>query len=130
EVRQAGIPKKLAITIGICVDHRRKNRSLESLQSNVKRLKEYKSRLVLFPVNKKKPKLGDSSQAECETVTQSKAKNLLPLKRVVIRERPREIKKHEKRLHVYSVLRQARSEAKNVGKHLKTDSKKKGKKKK
>ena len=27
----AGIPKKLAPTIGICVDHRRRNRSEESL---------------------------------------------------------------------------------------------------
>eukprot|EP00959_Pyramimonas_sp_CCMP1952_P435548 9120245-Pyramimonas_sp.AAC.1 len=31
ELKEAGIPRKLAPTIGICVDHRRKNRSLESL---------------------------------------------------------------------------------------------------
>ena len=45
----AGIPKKLAPTIGIAVDHRRKNRSLESLQANVQRLKTYKAKLVVFP---------------------------------------------------------------------------------
>merc|ERR1719318_1499661 len=42
ELKAAGIPVKSAKTIGISVDHRRKNRSTESLQSNVQRLKEYK----------------------------------------------------------------------------------------
>jgi large subunit ribosomal protein L13e len=31
-VQEAGIPRKLAPTIGIAVDNRRRNRSLESLQ--------------------------------------------------------------------------------------------------
>uniref|UniRef100_A0A453RWM0 Uncharacterized protein n=1 Tax=Aegilops tauschii subsp. strangulata TaxID=200361 RepID=A0A453RWM0_AEGTS len=31
-LQSAGIPKKLAPTIGISVDHRRKNRSLEGMQ--------------------------------------------------------------------------------------------------
>ncbi|KAJ0082116.1 hypothetical protein Patl1_12277 [Pistacia atlantica] len=35
--RRVGIPRKLAPTIGISVDHRRKNRSLEGLQANVQR---------------------------------------------------------------------------------------------
>jgi len=35
ELKAAGIPKKLAPTIGIAVDHRRRNRSLEGLQTNV-----------------------------------------------------------------------------------------------
>ncbi|KAE8676835.1 60S ribosomal protein L13-1 [Hibiscus syriacus] len=41
--------KKLAPTIGIAVDHRRKNRSLEGLQANFQRLKTYKAKLVVFP---------------------------------------------------------------------------------
>lgn len=45
----AGIPRKLAPTIGISVDHRRKNRSLEGFQVNVLRLKTYKQKLVVFP---------------------------------------------------------------------------------
>lgn len=53
----AGIPKKLAPTIGISVDHRRKNRSLESLQSNVQRLKTYKAKLVVFPRRARKFKV-------------------------------------------------------------------------
>lgn len=53
----AGIPKKLAPTIGISVDHRRKNRSLESLQANVQRLKTYKAKLVVFPRRARKFKV-------------------------------------------------------------------------
>ena len=48
-MQAAGIPKKLAPTIGISVDHRRKNKSLEGLQANVQRLKTYKAKLVIFP---------------------------------------------------------------------------------
>ncbi|KAK2991286.1 hypothetical protein RJ640_024551 [Escallonia rubra] len=47
--RAAGIPKEVAATIGMAVDHRRRSRSLEGLQANVQRLKSYKSKLVVFP---------------------------------------------------------------------------------
>jgi hypothetical protein len=53
----AGIPKKLAPTIGISVDHRRKNKSLEGLQTNVQRLKTYKAKLVIFPRRARKVKV-------------------------------------------------------------------------
>ena len=39
ELREAGVNVKLAPTIGIAVDHRRTNKSAESLQQNVARLK-------------------------------------------------------------------------------------------
>lgn len=53
----AGIPKKLAPTIGIAVDHRRRNRSLEGLQANVQRLKTFKAKLVVFPRRARKTKV-------------------------------------------------------------------------
>ena len=40
---------KFARTIGIAVDHRRRNDAKEELDFNVKRLKTYLSKLVLFP---------------------------------------------------------------------------------
>merc|ERR1712223_987438 len=43
-----GISKSMAKTIGITVDHRRRNKSVESLQVNAQRLKEYQSKLILF----------------------------------------------------------------------------------
>lgn len=54
--QEAGIPAKLAPTIGIAVDPRRRNSSLEGLQANVARLKAYRSNLVIFPRDAKKPK--------------------------------------------------------------------------
>lgn len=61
ELKSAGIPRKQALTIGIPVDHRRRNRSEESLARNVERLKAYQAKLILFPLKSKKPKKGDSS---------------------------------------------------------------------
>merc|ERR1719380_289421 len=49
ELREAKISPKLALTIGISVDHRRRNRCTESLQTNVARLKEYMTKLKVFP---------------------------------------------------------------------------------
>lgn len=60
-LQAAGIHKKTARTIGIAVDPRRRNRSTESLQANVQRLKEYRSKLILFPRKPSAPKKGDSS---------------------------------------------------------------------
>ena len=54
---QQAFPKtslKTALTIGIPIDHRRRNASLESIQANVQRLKEYKNKLIVFPKSSKK----------------------------------------------------------------------------
>jgi len=60
ELKSAGISAKKARTIGISVDHRRKNKSTESLQANVQRLKEYQSKLIVFPRKQSKPRKTDS----------------------------------------------------------------------
>ena len=76
--KAAGISRKVAPTIGISVDHRRKNRSAESLQANVQRLKEYKSKLIVFPKKASKPKQGDSE------VIMSKEAHVVPDTVIVI----------------------------------------------
>ncbi|CAN0428286.1 unnamed protein product, partial [Scytosiphon promiscuus] len=44
ELKEAGISKKVALTIGIAVDHRRTNKSVrESFATNVARLKDYRA---------------------------------------------------------------------------------------
>merc|ERR1712151_421818 len=58
ELAQAKISPILAKTIGIAVDHRRCNRSIESKQANVDRLKAYKEKLVLLPRKTGQPKKG------------------------------------------------------------------------
>mmetsp|Transcript_13396 Transcript_13396/g.48759 ORF Transcript_13396/g.48759 Transcript_13396/m.48759 type:complete len:214 (-) Transcript_13396:143-784(-) len=70
ELKEAEIPAKLAPTIGIAVDTRRKNKCLESLQANVARLKAYKSKLIIFPRKAGKPKAGDATEEELATAEQ------------------------------------------------------------
>jgi large subunit ribosomal protein L13e len=60
-VQAAGIGAHVARTIGVAVDHRRRNKCTESLQLNAARLKEYRSRLILFPKKMSKPKKGDAT---------------------------------------------------------------------
>ena len=60
-VQAAGIRKREARTIGIAVDFRRQNKSVESLQQNVQRLKEYRAKLILFPKKMSKPRKEDAS---------------------------------------------------------------------
>lgn len=73
ELKAAGVPLKLAKSIGIAVDARRVNKSVESLQRNISRLLEYKSKLVLFPKRKlAAPKKGEASVAEQAAATQLK----------------------------------------------------------
>merc|ERR1711991_309279 len=70
ELRSAGISPKQALCIGISVDHRRKNRSTESLQANVQRLKEYQSKLIVFPRKQSKPRKTDSEESELAVAAQ------------------------------------------------------------
>ncbi|KAL0043729.1 hypothetical protein WJX82_002869 [Trebouxia sp. C0006] len=116
ELKEAAIAPKTARTIGIAVDHRRKNRSLEGLQENANRLKAYKSKLVVFPRRSKKPKQGDSSAEELSTVQQHDGRHVLP----IVHEKaepelvsiPEELKTGER---AYYKLRLARTNAKLVG---------------
>ena len=58
EIKKAGLSVRFARTIGISVDHRRKNKSSETLQKNVNELELYKSKIVLHPLKPNKPKKG------------------------------------------------------------------------
>lgn len=81
ELKAAEIPVQLAKRIGIRVDKRRVNKSLESLQLNVARLKTYKSNLIIFPRRgDKKPAAMYSSPEECNNATQHPAGPVLPYK--------------------------------------------------
>merc|ERR1712029_662886 len=80
ELKAAGLSKNYARTIGISVDHRRRNKSVESLQLNAQRLKEYKSKLILFPISAKKPRKGDSTPEELSKAVQL-AEPLMPIQK-------------------------------------------------
>merc|ERR1739844_49049 len=108
ELKAAGLSKKYAQTIGIAVDHRRRNKSVESLQLNAQRLKEYKSKLILFPLNSKKPRKGDSTAEELSKAVQL-AGEVMPVKPVVKRSRAMEITEDMKKFQAFQTIRQARS---------------------
>jgi len=114
ELKEAKVRRKEALTIGIPVDHRRKNRSDESLQLNVQRLKTYRSKLIIFPKNAKKPKNADSESAETSTAVQQKG-TVLPIKQLWTKEKARPITEEERAVSAYATLRKARSDARLVG---------------
>ncbi|WOL17426.1 60S ribosomal protein L13-1 [Canna indica] len=118
ELKAAGIPKKLAPTIGISVDHRRKNRSLEGLQANVQRLKIYKAKLVIFPKRARKFKAGDSTPEELATATQVQGK-FMP----IVWEKPSvelvKVTDEMKSFKAYGKLRVERMNQRQVGARMK-----------
>lgn len=75
-LQEAGIPRKLAPTIGISVDHRRSNHSQEALTANVARLKAYKARLILFPRKSGQYKKLDSSESDVKAVNDGSTKTI------------------------------------------------------
>ena len=120
ELKQAKIPVKQARTIGISVDYRRQNKSVDSIQRNVQRLKEYMSRLILFPLNAKKPRKGDATAEELKLASQLTGV-LMPVKSNQSRknEPPRVPTKDEKEFLAKKYIRKARSIQKYKGKREK-----------
>ncbi|MCJ1450273.1 60S ribosomal protein L13 [Mycoblastus sanguinarius] len=126
ELKEAGIPRKFAPTIGISVDPRRANLSTESLTINVARLKAYRERLILFPRRSGQHKQGDSSKEEVgayakgdkEIEVARKTDYVLPITNQAKEEAIGEVKRSEMPKgteNAYRVLRDARSEARLVG---------------
>lgn len=76
DLQEAGIPRKLAPTIGIAVDHRRSNHSQESLTANVARLKTYKARLILFPRKSGQHKKLDASESDVKGIKDGSTKTI------------------------------------------------------
>ncbi|KAI1913219.1 60S ribosomal protein L13 [Ophidiomyces ophidiicola] len=126
ELKEAGIARKLAPTIGIAVDHRRINACTESLSANVARLKEYKARLILFPRKSGQFKKLDSSVEEVKAASEGKVaksiSSVLPVVNVARAKAVSEISKAdmpEGEKAAYRRLRDARSEARYVGRREK-----------
>merc|ERR1712051_383598 len=114
ELKGAGLTKNMAKTTGISVDHRRKNKSLESLQRNVQRLKDYQSKLILFPVNSKKPRKGEATEEDIKKASQL-AGSVIPIKPVVKRQRAMEVTDDLKNFKAFNSVRQARAVARLWG---------------
>jgi len=123
ELKAAGINHRQARSIGVSVDKRRTNKSEGAFNSNVQRLKVYKSKLVLFPLNKKKVNAGETATAEASKVPQHQAA-LQPLKpRKLTLESVAKSSINSKTSAV-DVLRRYQSDAKLVGLRAKVKAEK------
>ncbi|GFQ96423.1 60S ribosomal protein L13 [Trichonephila clavata] len=114
ELKAANINRKEARTIGISVDYRRKNKSVEGLQQNVHRLKVYKSKLILFPRKLSKPRKGDATAEEIKMATQLKGV-IMPIKHEVQLEETRKVTEEEKAFDAFKTVRKARVDARMWG---------------
>ena len=114
ELKEAGINRRFARTVGIPVDHRRHNRSLEGLQANVQRLKEYRSRLIIFPKKAGKTRKGDSEPELVKLASQLKGP-VLPIKRQPPTHKARAVSDEDRKFSAFQTLRVARANARLVG---------------
>lgn len=128
ELKAAKISPKVALSIGIAVDHRRKNRCAESLKLNADRLLLYVSKLTLFPRGSKPKKGGAgipadmSKKKDMPPVKQQRIATALPLPRIKNRRvEARAITDEEKKFYAYGALRRARRDAATIGKRKKPD---------
>lgn len=115
ELKAAGLNKNQARAVGISVDHRRRNRSVESLQLNAQRLKEYNSKLILFPLKAKKPRKGDASEEDIKKATQLSG-DIMPIVQMAAK-RPRAMALTDdlKKFKAFNTIRQARAVARLCG---------------
>jgi len=114
ELKAAGVSRHEALSIGIAVDHRRTNKSDKSFKTNVQRLKEYKSKLVVFPRDPKKPKAGDATAEQQAAVSQLTGE-VLPIKERQHKLETVKLSTLDANASAYTALRKARSDARLIG---------------
>ena len=133
ELEAAGLKPQYAATIGIRVDLRRKNLSEEGLKANTQRLKTYMSKLVLFPINHKKLRQGESAEDPKAATQDRSRKSQAVADPATIRaaaEAPRKLTAAEKKRQAYSFLKKNISAVRFLGARIKRAAKKEAKNKK
>ena len=124
ELKAAGLSAGFARTVGIAVDHRRTNTSVEQLQLNTERLSTYKSKLILFPRKEGKPKAGQIKDSTADALKGPAAQNqvsgrVLPYAAPVQATEYVAISDADKKRNVHSILRVARVTQRYTGRRLK-----------
>ena len=135
ELKNAGLNAMFARTIGISVDCRRQDTSMETRDLNVKRLKAYLAKLILFPSQRskklaKKPEaMADVKKVRKQIVADAPTEKLnsaaakeqktdkvvLPAQEPKLREKPQTITPEMKGAKSYYKLRVERVKAKYAG---------------
>jgi large subunit ribosomal protein L13e len=140
ELRLAGLNPQFARSVGISADHRRQDTSLEMRDMNVKRLKAYLAKLILFPSKTsrqaakkaaapkapeakadqkpRKPLLPEATsekQASAPAKEQMTDKIVMPAQDPKLREKPQSITAEMKAAKTYYRLRFEKTKAKFAG---------------
>merc|ERR1711991_138699 len=112
-----GVSPRYARTIGVSVDHRRKNHSEEALAKNTQRLKEYLGKLILFPVSGRKASgpVAQASGEQLKNVTQNTSSTIIAFPTAETKEAPRDLTADEKKRNIYMYLRSKSRDEKFVG---------------
>jgi large subunit ribosomal protein L13e len=116
ELKAAGMTQLQARQVGIAVDHRRRNLSVEGRDANIERLKAYKSKLVVFKKGAKQDEIAKSQQPSGTVV--------MPLSKPKKTVEARSISADEKKLDAYATLRKLRADVRLVGVRQKLKEKK------
>ena len=128
ELRLAGLHPRFARTVGIAVDSRRTNKSTESLERNVKRLKSYVERLVLLPQKDGKPKVGRKWILADTTGTHQEIQNtqagVIKVPAVNLREKRVTVSKDMNEFRAHGYLRLERTNQKWNGRRMQKQEKK------
>lgn len=122
EIKAAGVGRLEARSIGIPVDHRRRNVSEEGLKLNVERIKAYKARVVTIPARTKKNK-GKTPDVKSLDITRDTTA-AFPIPAGVVAEAPRAITAEERDVDAFRVLRDERAKHRNEGARVARQKKK------
>jgi len=122
ELKGANILPQFASTVGIAIDTRRSNKSVELLQLNVNRLKAYVEKLVLLPRKDGKPKKAQkgaiADTTEKVDVVQNVHADVLPAAKARKNEKGAKVSKEMNAFRAHGQIRLERMRLKHVGKKV------------
>ena len=109
ELKAAGMTRQMAMSVGISVDHRRRNRCQESLEMNKARLESYKSKLILLP------KKGSVAAIPSSLVNNLSVAFPIVKNAAVVEEAARAVTAEEVEFSAYKTIRSAKTTARYSG---------------
>jgi len=114
-LQAVGLGKREAKSLGIAVDHRRRNKSVEGQEANVQRLREYRSKLVVFPKHAAHQKKGWVDTSAADTVVEQVSGKLMSDLPKTKKPKARAITAEEAGAHTVRMLKAARNDARLKG---------------
>merc|ERR1711907_145200 len=115
EIKAAKLSKREARSLGVAVDHRRRNKSVEGMEANVQRLREYRSKLVVFPKHAKHAKKGWVDTSAADTVVEQVTGKVMSDLPKAKKPKARAITAEEAGAHTVRMLKAVRNDARLAG---------------